>query len=166
MKAADPDLIDNLLQEWQHARPDLDASAMAVVGRLIRAGSQLRDSAAQALKSFDLLYTDFDILATLRRSPAPHRLTPSQLGDAVLLTSGAMTAALKRLEEKALITRAGAASDGRVRTVELTAAGAQLAEEAAATRFEEAQTRVAALTETEQDQLAGLLRKLLLEWDS
>jgi len=166
MKAVDTDLIDTLLAEWQHTRPDLDASAMAVVGRLIRAGSQLRDSAAQALKPFDLLYTDFDILATLRRSPKPHRLTPSQLGQAVLLTSGAMTAALKRLEEKSLISRPTATSDGRVKTVELTTAGSRLAEKAAAVRFEEAHTRVTALNKADQAQLAALLRKLLLDWET
>jgi DNA-binding MarR family transcriptional regulator len=44
-------------------------------------------------------------LATLQRSGAPYRLSPTALRKSVLLTSGAMTACLNRLEQCGLISR-------------------------------------------------------------
>ncbi len=160
------DLIDALIGEWHQASPELNTDAMAVIGRLIHIGDHLKDSASQALKPHGLAYTDFDILATLRRSPSPHKLTPTELSNTVLLTSGAMTAALRRLEDKSLISRPSSTTDARIKAVQLTEAGSALAALAAKTRFEEASARANSLNTNEQDQLATLLRKLILSLDS
>lgn len=154
------DLIDQLIADWKRSHPELDASSMAVVGRLIRIGSHLRESAGQALKPYNLHYTDFDVLATLRRSGPPYRLTPTALLQSVLLSSGAMTAALNRLKKRGLIARVTTPDDGRVHAVQLTEAGKNLSETSAKARFEEANSAVAGLTALEQEQLASLLRKL------
>ncbi|WP_417460470.1 MarR family winged helix-turn-helix transcriptional regulator [Kordiimonas sp.] len=154
------DLIDRLRAEWACEQPAFDTEAMAIVGRLIHLGNVMKTSASKALKSHGLLYTDFDILATLRRAGKPYALTPTKLMASVLLTSGAMTAALKRLEEKGLIDRPASEGDGRVRMVRLTDSSHKLVEEAAQSRFREADNWTKNLGISEKNQLETLLRAL------
>lgn len=154
------DLVDRLISDWRGERPDLDTRAMAVVGRLIQLGADLRASASDALAPHGLSYTDFDILATLRRSGTPFRLTPTELRDSVLLTSGAMTTALGRLVARRLVEREADVTDRRVKFVRLTSAGADLVDSAVSDRFAEAERAILALDPAEREALEGLLRKL------
>ncbi len=158
------DLLDELIADWAQERPELDASAMGIVGRLIQLGRSLEKSAATALNSFDLHYTDLDVLATLRRKGAPYCLTPTQLRESVILTSGAMTASIDRLEAKGLIVRTADVSDRRVRAVKLTTKGKSLINRAIVARFDEAAARTEPLKTTERKQLEQLLRKLVLAY--
>lgn len=155
-----PDLIDQLLADWRRERPDLDASAMAVAGRVLHLGRLLEAQADECLKALELSYTELDLLATLRRSGAPYRLSPTDLRRSVLLTSGAMTACLNRLQRRGLLRREADPHDGRSLFAVLTAKGVKLAERAIALRFEQARLAVAGLDAGEQATLAGLLRKL------
>lgn len=154
------DLIDDLIHAWRGERPDLDPSGLAVVGRIIHLGQRMQMGASQALQSTGLAYTDFDIIATLRRSGDPYALTPKQLREAVLLSSGAMTAAIDRLDRANLVRRRPSETDRRSLLVCLTEAGKTLAERAAALRFAEAQSWTGQLTPAEAQHLIDLLRKL------
>lgn len=156
----DDDRIDRLLSEWQAERPELDTAAMAVVGRLLSLGRQLEARANTALKPLGLHYTDLDVMATLRRSGKPYRLTPTQLRDSVLITSGAMTACLDRLEGSGLIARVASPSDRRSSAAELTPAGRKLIDKAIVVRFAEASQALQGLSESECSRLAHLLKKL------
>lgn len=154
------DRIDRLLAEWQAERPELDAAPMAVVGRLLSIGRQLEARANAALKPLGLHYTDLDVLATLRRGGRPYRRTPTELRDSVLITSGAMTACLDRLERNGLIARVADPDDRRSSAAELTTAGRKLIDKAIVVRFGEAGEALAGLSAGEREQLAALLRKL------
>lgn len=154
------DLIDNLIEDWVRERPDFDPGAMAVVGRIIVLAQRYEADANAALADFNLKYTEFDILATLRRSGVPYRLTPTELCAAVLLTSGAMTAALDRLEKMRMITRVPDRNDRRVKAAELTPMGVSVAEKSAKTRFELARHALSVLSRSDQKKLAEYLRKL------
>ena len=157
---SDFDRIDRLLFEWQAERPELDATAMAVVGRLLSIGRLLEARANTALKPLGLHYTDLDVLATLRRGGEPYRRTPTELRDSVLITSGAMTACLDRLERNGLIGRIADKADRRSSAAQLTATGKTLIDEAIAVRFDEAADALTALSATERTHLAALLKKL------
>lgn len=154
------DRIDRLLADWQTERPELDVAAMAVVGRLLSLGRQLEARANAALKPLGLHYTDLDVMATLRRSGKPYRLTPTQLRDSVIITSGAMTACLDRLEANGLIARVASPSDRRSSAAELTAAGRKLIDKAIVVRFQEASDSLLGLSGSERVRLAALLKKL------
>ena len=154
------DRIDRLLSEWHAERPELDATAMAVVGRLLSIGRQLEARANAALKPLGLHYTDLDVLATLRRGGRPYRRTPTELRDSVLITSGAMTACLDRLERSGLIQRVADPNDRRSSAAQLTAEGRKRIDRAIAVRFEEAADALTRLSESERVRLAGLLKKL------
>jgi DNA-binding MarR family transcriptional regulator len=152
------DLVDRLLADWTRERPDLDVSAMAVVGRILYLAQVLQARASGALKTAGTAYTDFDVLATLRRSGQPWRLTPTALRHSVLLTSGAMTACLNRLEAQGLIVREPASDDRRVLAAVLTEPGRALADRAATLRFAEAQQAVSGLPATSWKRLAACSR--------
>lgn len=66
---------------------------------------------------------EFDVLATLRNAPSPYELTPGQIQDRVLLTSGGLTKVIHLLEEKRYVERSVAREDNRVKPVRLTTAG-------------------------------------------
>ncbi|MEO8019296.1 MAG: MarR family transcriptional regulator [Pseudomonadota bacterium] len=158
--ARDRDLVDSLLQDWRRERPDLDAAPMAIVGRVLHLGRLLEARANQRLKGTGLKYTDLDVLATLRRSGAPHRLTPTALRRSVLITSGAMTACLNRLEALGLLARNLEDSDRRSLMASLTPQGLKLVDKIIAIRFEEARQAIEGLAAAERLALANLLRKL------
>lgn len=164
--SAHGDRIDQLLVEWQAQRPDLDASPMAVVGRLLGIGRQLEARANAALKPLGLHYTDLDVLATLRRGGPPYRRTPTELRAAVVITSGAMTACLDRLQGQGLIARSADPQDRRSSAAVLTAAGKALIDRAIAVRFDEAADALAGLTVRERSQLATLLKRLAQDLDA
>lgn len=160
--STESDLIDRLMEDWSRERPDLDAAAMGVVGRIIRLGRLMEARMASLLRQYRLSYTEFDLMATLRRSGAPCRMTPTELCNAVLLSSGAMTAALDRLETKGLIERTRSETDKRVRAAALTPAGRALVDIAIADRFADAQTCLQGLAPNDAADLAALLRRLSL----
>ena len=156
----DNDKVEGLLADWRRERPDLDVEAMAVVGRILSLGRRLEARANGALKALGLHYTDLDVLATLRRSGKPYRLTPTELRESVLITSGAMTACLDRLEGNGLIARRSNPHDRRSTSAGLTPAGVRLIDRAIVARFEEANDAVAGLTARSRAALATLLQKM------
>lgn len=155
------DLIDQLRSDWQAERPELDTSAMDVVGRVLLLSETLKKSAGATLRQFDIGYTDLDVLATLRRSGKPYRLRPADLLRTVLIQSGSLTACLDRLEKRGLVERRATEADRRSRSVELTAAGRKHIDRAIEARFDEASAAVSGLAKAEQRTLASLLRKML-----
>jgi DNA-binding MarR family transcriptional regulator len=162
---ADEDIVDQLLRDWARERPDLDVSAMAVVGRLLHLGGLLQARAGERLREYGIGYTELDVLATLRRSGAPYRLSPTALRKSVLLTSGAMTACLNRLERRGLISRTPDETDRRSLVAMLTDQGVHLIDKAIASHFSAAERTVSGLDRTERAELAHLLRKLRLQFE-
>ncbi len=160
MPASTDDKVERLLADWRRERPDLDAESMSVVGRILSLGRQLEARATVALRPVGLHYTDLDVLATMRRSGKPYRLTPTELRESVLISSGAMTACLDRLEYNGLIARRAHPDDRRSKSAELTPAGVRLVDRAIVARFEEATEAIAGLSPRERTSLATLLKKL------
>ncbi|WP_299366204.1 MarR family winged helix-turn-helix transcriptional regulator [Winogradskyella sp.] len=157
----DLDLIDHLIQDWGVERPDLDASSMHIVGRLLFLGKKLERRASVNLKEIGINYTDLDVLATLRRKGAPYGLSPKELMQSVLITSGALTTLIDRLERLGLIYRAPDIKDGRVKKVVLTDAGKELIDRAIEVRFAEASDAIKSLSQQEKEILIPILKKLL-----
>ncbi len=160
--AANPDRVDAVVAGWRAVLPDLDPSALELVGRVIVLAEHLQRTANAALAEHKLTLGEFDILGTLRRG-GEGGMTPTQLLRWVVLTSGGMTARLDKLEEAGLILRKPDADDRRMVVIELTPKGKRAIDAATATRFEEAKASLPPLTANERDTLAGLLRKWLAE---
>jgi DNA-binding MarR family transcriptional regulator len=158
------DIIDELMFAWRETRPDLDPAPLAVVGRVIVLAQQLEESVEAALARHGLTLGQFDILATLRRKSPKGGLTPSQLLESVMLSSGGMTARLDKLEEAALIVRTPDHDDRRMVVIELTPKGKRVIDSATATRFAEAQSSLPPLVAGELETLARLLRRWLAKF--
>ena len=149
------------MADWGRERPDLDPGAMAVVGRILHLGRRLEGRVVSALAPFDLDYSELDVLATLRRSGAPFRLAPSDLARSVLITSGAMTACLNRLEARELVTRERDTHDRRRLWVLLTETGRELVDRAIGERFLEAEEALSGMSVRDRNDLARLLAALM-----
>ena len=103
----------------------------------------------------------FQVLAALRRrDPLP--MTAGELARAAILTSGAMTAVLDRLEEQGLIRREIDAEDRRARRITITEKGRSLIDRALEQRMAQHRALNAALTLEEREALSNILRKLLI----
>jgi DNA-binding MarR family transcriptional regulator len=150
------------VEQWRKERPDLDARPMAVLGALSEAANLIsRDRLAPVFARFGLQPGEFDVLATLRRSGAPYALTPTALYEATMVTSGAITARLDRLENAGLISRGPHPADRRGVIVQLTEKGRALIDEAVTAHVQNEHQILSGLTREEQDVLAGLLAKLI-----
>jgi len=158
---ANKEAIQQIVEQWARERPDLDTSGFEVVGRILVLSDHLRRRVGDALAPLGLGLWGFDVLATLRRQGPPFRLTPTELSQATMLTSGAMTNRLDRLEEAGLVRRDRNPDDRRGVLVVLTGAGHELVDRAVAIRFQEAAAAVAPLTAQERETTAALLGKLL-----
>ncbi len=160
-----PDPIDRILEQWSRERPELDSSGFAIVARLIVLGKLLERRATNALAPLDLSLWAFDVLATLRRQGAPYRLTPTELSSATMLTSGAMTNRLDRLEADGLVRREADPGDRRGVRVVLMKRGLKLVDQAIEVRFAEARSAAAELSAGDRRALKSLLRHLLVRLD-
>ncbi|MEV5967749.1 MarR family transcriptional regulator [Kribbella sp. NPDC051952] len=155
------DHVDLVLEQWGEQRPDLDASPMGVIGRLSRLNQLFDNELRRNFSQHELDRASFDVLATLRRSNSEHSLTPAGLMHSSMVTSGAISQRLDRLEARGLVTRAPSETDGRGVRVTLTAEGLRLIDAVLPTHIDTEDRLLAGLSETERDQLAGLLRALL-----
>lgn len=117
------DEVDQLIAAWQRERPDLDVRPLQVLSRVTRLARHLDIARREAFALHDLEPGEFDVLAALRRAGAPYALTPSQLVNATLVTSGTMTNRVDRLVVKDFVKREPDPSDGRGVLVALTGTG-------------------------------------------
>ena len=117
------DSVSRIIEQWRSERPDLDLSALEVIGRLSKLASMVQVKLDAVFADFGLQGWEFDVLATLRRSGEPYELTPGELDRALIISSGTTTHRIKRLEERGFVTRTPDAEDGRVVRVRLTDAG-------------------------------------------
>ena len=153
----DLDHVGRIMEQWRRERPDVDPSPMGVIGRLHRLADALHAELRPVFAEAGLSDGDFDVLASLRRSGAPYQLTPGELAASTMVTSGAVSKRLDRLEEKGYVTRTVCADDARSRRIELTAAGSALIDELVPKHLENERRLLAGLTDLERSRLAQLL---------
>ena len=150
------------VEQWARERPDLDVTPMLVLGRLNEASSLVaRERLAPLFARVGLQAGEFDVLATLRRSGQPYALTPTALYEATMVTSGAMTNRLDRLEKAGLILRGPHPNDRRGIVVQLTEQGLALIDEALTAHVANEHEILAGLSGAERETLAQLLEKLI-----
>lgn len=160
------DHVDRILEQWAEHRPDLDVSPMAVFGRLSRLSRLVDAELRRTFTAHGLDGASFDVLATLRRSGPPHRLTPTELMSASMVTSGAITQRVDRLVTRGLVERTPSESDGRSLAVALTDEGRALIDETLPDHVATEHRLLSALTPEQRATLAETLRTLLESIDA
>ncbi|WP_187386741.1 MarR family winged helix-turn-helix transcriptional regulator [Vibrio cholerae] len=154
------DKVDAILEQWRSVRPDLDCSAMGVIGRLGRAHGLWKPQLDHVFQLFDLSPVEFDILATIRRNNT--EITPTELYQTLMLSSGAISTRIEQLVQRGLVQRVASEQDRRSCKVTLTEQGIELVDQALNAHVTNMNHMLEVLTEQEQKQLEQLLKKVLL----
>lgn len=156
------DSVDDHVEGWRDELPWMDPVKEAIIARLLLVSRHLTGARSDALRSDSLALWQFKTLLMLRKQGPPYELSPSGLASALGLTRGALSARLASLEERGLIEREHGTDDRRRVTVRLTAAGGKAVEAQAEHEESEEQQVLSGLTARERQDLARLLRKVVL----
>jgi DNA-binding MarR family transcriptional regulator len=157
------DIADIGIAMWRRERPELDCSGKAITGRILRLGEVFVNAMnANMADRFGVRYSQYAIVGTLRAAGKPYRMSPTELQNTLMITSGGVSNLLKRIEDMGYIRRLDDPIDGRGVIVELTEAGFALSEKAMAAQAELERELVAELSTEEQELMAGMLRRLII----
>ena len=154
------DWVAQVVGRWRAIRADLDPTPMLVIGRIARLAALTDDLLRPTFAAAGLANGDFDVLAALRRQGPPHEASPGELAAATLVTTGATTKRIDRLERQGYVTRRPSRTDGRGRVVALTPRGRRIVDRLIATHLDNEATILAGLSPTRQHELADLLGEL------
>jgi len=154
------DSVDDILDQWRRERPDLDPAPIGVIGRISRLAREIELRLEAVYREHGLEPGWHDVLATLRRSGPPFRLRPTDLTTALMLTSSGTTKRLDRLERAGLVERTADPHDRRAVAISLTAQGRALIDRVTEAHLANERDILAALSGTDQQRLADLLRNL------
>ena len=159
------DIVDRHMTDWEREFPSMDVATEGIVERIQKLSRYLERSMAQTAKEFGLTMQDWELLGALRRVGPPYRLSPSQLAGDLLLSSGAMTARLDRLESAGLVRRRPDPGDRRAVRVELTDKGRDTWGAAVDVQAEKERRVASALSDPEKDSINKLLRRLMCSFE-
>jgi DNA-binding MarR family transcriptional regulator len=166
MKRAATDSVDRLVAQWRKERADLDPSPIEIQGRIMRLAAHLQRRSETRLAALGLTWEAFSLIVTLRRRGKPYELRPTDLLKESLLTSGAITNRIDKVERMGLVERVHGFPDRRSITIRLTPRGRKLADSAISAHLNNMESALADLPAAARKQLAGLLSALLLAFET
>jgi DNA-binding MarR family transcriptional regulator len=155
------DAVAAVLGQWRSERPDLDTSPIGIVGRVMRLSRLWDKEIKDFLAQHGLEPGEFDVLSTLRRSGEPYELTAGAFLKASLVTTGAITLRIDRMQAKDLVTRMPDAQDRRSVKIRLTPHGLEVIDRILPLHLANHARLIEALDERDKDSLAGILTHLL-----
>lgn len=159
MSAEERDAVDEIVEQWTRERPDVVVDSIGVVARILRIAKALADHRRRTLAALGIDSATFDLLATLRRSGPPFRMSPAALTQACLVTGGAISQRVARAEAAGLVTTERTAG-GHTSVVALTALGRERIDRDIAEFLGREHELVGHLAPDERAELARLLRRL------
>lgn len=158
------DEVDRIVEDWSRERPDVDFAPLQVLSRVGRLAKHLDRARRQAFQASGLEPWEFDVLAALRRAGTPYQLSPKALLQQTLVSSGTMTNRIDRLVERRLVERRTDPHDGRGVLVVMTQRGTEAVDDAISELAAGEAELLEGLSKADQERLAGLLRKLSLDF--
>ncbi len=164
-KTMDEDHVDRILAQWRTERPDLDVEPMGLLGRLARLSTYLGREVEKTFSEFGLSSASFDVLAALRRSGKPYRLSPGDLLATTMITSGTMTNRIDQLEKAGLVERLTNPDDRRSVLIALKPEGLDLVERAVTAHVANQHRLTALLTPKERAALDAIAKKYLAAFE-
>src|ERR1700761_290023 len=161
------DAVDALIGSWTRQRPELgpDFEAAAALTRLLRLRAPLAAGLQSVFGEYGLTAPDFNALVTLARVSGPEGVSQQRLADDLALTPGTVSVRVDRLVGLGLAERGPDPASKRSTLLALTAAGRDLADRVLPAHLANEDRMLAALSGPEREQLSGLLRKLLVEFE-
>ncbi|MHA6670354.1 MarR family winged helix-turn-helix transcriptional regulator [Homoserinimonas sp. A447] len=159
------DEVDRIVEAWERERPDLDFEPLQVLSRVGRLARHLDRARRSAFAASDLESWEFDVLSALRRAGAPYQLSPKSLLQQTLVSSGTMTNRIDRLVTRRLVERRTDPRDGRGVLVMMTTEGQERVDGSISQLLTAEAELLERLSPADRTRLAGLLRKLSLDFD-
>lgn len=160
-RAGAPDTVDRKVRVWSTALKHSDMLAFEVAIRIQRLNQLASLPLVDLLKPLKLAPGDVDVMTNLFEAGPPYSLTPSRLSALCLVTTGAMTGRIDRLERSGMVVRVPSKNDRRSQEVKLTKKGLQtvvtIGNKVTQARFA---TAIAALPRADLNTLARVLREL------
>lgn len=163
--ADDLDHVGRIQAQWRRERPDLDVTPQGVYGRLHRLADRLREELEVEFRRHGLGEGEFDVLAAMRRAGAPYELAPGELARYTMVTTGAATKRIDRLEAAGLVSRRVSDDDARSRVIALTAAGKRVIDGAFTAHMANEHRLLAPLSEKDRKDLQRVLTKWLAAFE-
>jgi DNA-binding MarR family transcriptional regulator len=158
---SDGDSIETFMRQWKKERPDLDPWPVGILGRTQRISARLQARALTWLEPLGLTWDSFSLLLALRRSGTPYELRPTDIYKESLLSSGAITNRIDKVEKAGWVKRFDSPNDRRGVIVRLTASGKAVADKAVEVHFKELGAQLSKLSKKDRQLLLELLNKLL-----
>jgi DNA-binding MarR family transcriptional regulator len=159
------DSVDALVSSWRERRPDLDFAPVAVIARLGRVRSHIDAALDDVFRAYDLGAANFSVLVTLARIGDDGRVSQRRLMDELGLSSGTVSVRIDRLVKEGLVDRGLDPESRRNTLITLTPRGRALFERVVPAHLANERRLLSALTDDEQEVLASLLRKLLIDFE-
>ena len=159
------DMVDSHVDQAVREFPEIDPSVEAMVSRIDKLARYLNKSMAESLARHELTEGEYKVLVKLRLAGDPHRLSPGELSQMLLLSTGAMTNRLDRLGERDLVVRRPDPRDRRGILVELTPRGEEVLGAAVLEQAAKEAQLVEVLDGDDREQTNELLRKLLIHFE-
>lgn len=156
------DLSDDLAELYMRNWPEYcNPRLLRLIGTLSSAYRMEAQRRYDVISRYRLSEAELDVLATLRCHPSPWELTPSEIQQRLLITSGGLSKILRQLEDRGFIERRTAEGDRRSKPIRLSASGKDYIERAISEVYPVmVRWMEDALTEKEVDQLCALLARL------
>jgi DNA-binding MarR family transcriptional regulator len=155
------DALDDKLDLWAREIPDLDRTTEGIIERIQILAWNLNQSMDETLAKTGLDRRTFSLLGKLRAYGPPYRTSAGKLAADLMLSSGAMTNRLDRLETAGLIRRLPDPHDRRGTQVEPTQLGIAMWDKAVGTQARRERLMSQVLTKAERERLHDLLRDLM-----
>jgi DNA-binding MarR family transcriptional regulator len=138
-----------------------EPGAVGLFTRLTRVGLLVEAFQHRCLDPFGLRFIDYSVLRVLELVGEPHRMSPTELSEIVVRSSGGMTQILDRLERAGLVARTPDPEDRRKVLVALTDDGLRTADAANARYAAERERLLAGLSPDEVQRLDQAIHRLL-----
>ncbi|MFI6395026.1 MarR family winged helix-turn-helix transcriptional regulator [Nonomuraea sp. NPDC050547] len=155
------DAVDAVLEQWRRERPDIDIWPVGIVGRLMRLSRMWDMSIKEVLARHGLEPGEFDVLSTLRRSGEPYELTAGTFLKVSLVTTGAITLRVDKMQDKGLVTRVRDTADRRSVKIRLTPQGLEVIDRVLPEHIANQARLLQSLDEEHRDQFAAIMSGLL-----
>src|SRR5438046_2376374 len=148
---------DDITSHYDEINPEVEG----VVNRIATISKQVGRTFDETLAGHGLNHAEYRMLLRLATRSQDNRMSAGDLSRALMLSSGAMTNRLDRLEEAGMVKRVRDPRDRRGVLVELTAYGKRLIDGAVTEQAAKEIEVLGVLTPNELGSLNQLLRKVL-----
>jgi DNA-binding MarR family transcriptional regulator len=145
--------VESVVAKW----PEIDPEVEGIVVRLDKTDRLIDKAATVNLARLDLTHEEFKVLIALHNGPRTH----GSLSRELVVSTGAMTNRLDKMERTGLVARRRDPSDRRGVLLELTDQGRQRLDDYIDLAARRERELLSALNRDEKQQLNRLLRKLL-----